>query len=289
MFDLRYHVASLAAVFLALVIGILVGVGIANSGVREDALKANVARLNDDLNEARQSLALLERQQKPTQDFIANSYEALMSHRLAGKRIAIVFVGSVDDDIRASVDKTVGDANGHVSALRALKLPIDARALRAALADRTLRAQYAGNDGLSELGKDLARELVTGGTTPLWDALGRSLVEEQDGRLRAPVDGVVVARTTKPQKPPTSRFLAGFYDGFGGSGIPAVGVENADTPGTAVPVWRDFDLSTIDDLDHPEGRLALALLLAGGEKGQYGLRPNTKSLLPPIEPLPAGG
>ena len=30
MFDLRYHVASLAAVFLALIIGILVGVGIAS-------------------------------------------------------------------------------------------------------------------------------------------------------------------------------------------------------------------------------------------------------------------
>ena len=42
MFDLRYHVASLAAVFLALVIGILVGVGIsdpvdnAKTGLLED-------------------------------------------------------------------------------------------------------------------------------------------------------------------------------------------------------------------------------------------------------------
>ncbi len=33
MFDLRYHVASLIAVFLALIIGILVGVGLAGSGV----------------------------------------------------------------------------------------------------------------------------------------------------------------------------------------------------------------------------------------------------------------
>ena len=33
MFDLRYHVASLAAVFLALIIGILVGVGISDRGL----------------------------------------------------------------------------------------------------------------------------------------------------------------------------------------------------------------------------------------------------------------
>ena len=32
MFDLRYHVASLAAVFLALIIGIVVGVGISSGG-----------------------------------------------------------------------------------------------------------------------------------------------------------------------------------------------------------------------------------------------------------------
>ena len=37
MFDLRYHVASLAAVFLALVIGILVGVGIADRGYVDKA------------------------------------------------------------------------------------------------------------------------------------------------------------------------------------------------------------------------------------------------------------
>jgi Copper transport outer membrane protein, MctB len=289
MFDLRYHVASLAAVFLALVIGILIGVGIADQGVREAALKDDVSKLNGQLAQARDELALVERQQKPTQDFIANSYEALMANRLSGKRVAVVFFGSVDDDIRGSVDKTVGDASGHVSALRALKLPIDARGLRAALADRTLRAQYAGNDGLTDLGRDLAQELVTGGSTPLWDALGGNLVEEQDGRLRSAVDGVVVARTTPPQKPPTSRFLAGFYDGLGRSGVPAVGVENLATPGTAVPVWSKFDLSTVDDLDQPEGRLALALLLAGGETGRYGVRPKTKALLPPIEPLPAGG
>ena len=37
MFDLRYHVASLAAVFIALIVGILVGVGLAGSGVTKEA------------------------------------------------------------------------------------------------------------------------------------------------------------------------------------------------------------------------------------------------------------
>ena len=37
MFDLRYHVASLAAVFIALAVGIVIGVAIASGGSVEDA------------------------------------------------------------------------------------------------------------------------------------------------------------------------------------------------------------------------------------------------------------
>ena len=51
MFDLRYHAASLAAVFLALIIGILVGVGITRGGfvssAERGALNAQVADLRD--------------------------------------------------------------------------------------------------------------------------------------------------------------------------------------------------------------------------------------------------
>ena len=42
MFDLRYHVASLAAVFVALVIGIFVGVGLSGKGFVNDAERANL-------------------------------------------------------------------------------------------------------------------------------------------------------------------------------------------------------------------------------------------------------
>lgn len=37
MFAFRYHVASLAAVFLALIIGILVGVGLSSDGFHKES------------------------------------------------------------------------------------------------------------------------------------------------------------------------------------------------------------------------------------------------------------
>ena len=46
MFDLRYHVASLAAVFFALVIGILVGVALASHGLGNAERKKLEAELH---------------------------------------------------------------------------------------------------------------------------------------------------------------------------------------------------------------------------------------------------
>ncbi len=284
MFDFRYHVVSLAAVFLALVIGILVGVGIADTGIQEDALRNDIAVAQDRARRAEERAAFLERQQEATQNFIGESYDALMHERLDGKRVAVVFVGSVDADVGRSVEQTIDDAGGRLVRMRALKLPIDRRALAAALTVVPQPARYAGADGLADLGRDLARELVAGGETPLWNAVGSELVEEQEGGLERTADGVVVNRTSGPQAGPTAVFLTGFYAGLADSGVPAVGVETSDTRTTAIGLYRRRGLSSVDDLETATGRLALALLLAGGEEGQYGLR-SDDGLMPPIEPL----
>ena len=55
MFDLRYHVASLAAVFVALVIGIFVGVGLSGRGFVNDAERKNFQARIDELQADRDS------------------------------------------------------------------------------------------------------------------------------------------------------------------------------------------------------------------------------------------
>src|ERR687884_658914 len=101
MFDLRYHVASLAAVFLALVIGILVGVGISGRGLVDKSerkiLNRNIQQLQDDLD----------RQQQATQTFASESYPALMASRLADKKVAVVVIGRDKGAAGAAVDQAL--------------------------------------------------------------------------------------------------------------------------------------------------------------------------------------
>jgi hypothetical protein len=290
MFDLRYHLASLTAVFVALVLGILIGIGLAaTETVRErdvENLEREVARLNRDLDTEKGRSAQLALLQKNTADFIEGSYTALMHDRLAGKRIALVFAGSIDERIQQSVERTLADSGAErLARVRAFKLPLDAQLATRVLGGGQPFEVYEGDKDLGALGQDLAAELVEGGETPLWDALSGELVEEREGGFRRAVDGVVVARTAQPQRGATTQFLAGFYRGLASTGRPAVGVEMLNAEPSALETFSRRELSTVDDLNLPLGRLALAMLLGGGEEGQYGLRGEDGILPLPIEPV----
>jgi hypothetical protein len=284
LFDLRYHVASLAAVFLALVIGILVGVGIADRGLVDKAntrlLEQRVTELRTQLDQASQRSALSAREQAAAQSYINQTYPVLVRNRLHGERVALVFVGSVDGGIRSTIERALADSGALQVRLRALKMPVDAQRLDAQLAAQAGDQKYVGKAKLQSLGKALGEELVNGGETPLWNTLTDSLVEERAGGSKQPVDGVIVARTVPPQRDGTSRFLFGLYEGLSSQGLPAVGVESTDASSSAIAVYRSAGLSSIDDIDKPAGRLGLVLLLDGAPSGQYGLRPSADDALP---------
>jgi Copper transport outer membrane protein, MctB len=294
MFDLRYHVASLAAVFLALVIGILVGVGISDRGyvdrAQQGLLEQRIAKLENDLRTERRRADDLAAQQRATQAFVTDTYPELMANRLRGKRIALVFLGPVDASVRATLDQALADANARGWArLRALKLPLDVRQIDGTLAADAALKRYVGDARLPALGRALGQELATGGEAPLWTALAAQIVEERAGTENGRAAGIVVVRTAGKQYDGTASFLRGFYRGLIAAPVPVVGVETADASDSAVPAFRRNGISSVDDVDQPIGRFALALLLSGAKAGHYGVKPTANDgILPPLETAARG-
>ena len=291
MFDLRYHVASLAAVFLMLVVGILIGVGISGRGFVDDAerkqLEGKIAELQEDVDVANANADDFERRQQAAEDFVKSAYPALAAKRLDGKNVAILVLGPVDPSVSAIERAVEEDGDGHVSRMRALELPLRLEGVEAALSEKPELGGYVGDDQLGNLGRDLGRELAAGGETPLWDALEGELVEVREGGLADPVDGVIVMRTAEPQAGESARFLAGIYQGLGSAGVPVVGVEPTRVEQSAIPAFQRYRLSTVDGIDTPVGALAVLLVLADLDAaGDYGVRDTADRILPPIEPLP---
>lgn len=279
MFDLRYHVASLAAVFIALVIGILVGVGISGRGLVSDTERAVLQSEIDALRRQRDAARLDREEARASAEYERRTYDAVMQDRLLGRQVAVVYVGPVEPAIQTSLDDLFEKTSSRQSRLWALEVPINPDRLERAVAD----VPDAPRD-LNDLGRMLAQEFVNGGDTPLWDEL-RQLAEEQRGGMQRRVDGVVIARTVDAQRGPTARFLAGFYSGLASVGVPVVGVEIADEKSSTVAFFDRFGFSTVDNVDTTPGRVALAVLLQGDATGNYGIKPTHDDFVPEVEPV----
>jgi hypothetical protein len=297
MFDLRYHVASLAAVFVALIVGILVGVGLTGSGVTKKA-DLRLAQAQRDKAETQRDAAQAQvKELQKTEKAFELAYSDVMRNLLPNKRIAVLFVGPRDGGVNQAIENTLRDADAKpVVRMISLSVPVNPQNLDGVLFDKGSQfVKYAGNDKLESLGNALGSEFATGGQTPLWKALGKQLIGERGGNLRQRIDGIVVVRTVPPQQGDTAHLLKGFYTGMTSAGIPVVGVEKSSmvqcskaTPGTncsAVSVYGDRGLSSVDDIDLTTGRVALALLLAGAVPGNYGNADDADAILPT---LPSG-
>ena len=297
MFDLRYHVASLAAVFLALAVGIILGVALSGK-IRgaEDSLSAGrIAELESQLDAERERGSSEQERLQDSEDLINDAYPALMENRLVDRGYAIVFLGRVDGELRSAIEKALADADGTPVRLFAFEMPIDPVALTDFLESRESLSEYAG-DPLA-LGRALGKELMEEGDTPVLDDVSSELVEERSGTTIPAVDGAIVVRSWVPDSEDGSTaseraseaFLEGVLQGLQSASLPVVGVETSDveTRTSAVPVFNDAGVSSVDDLDLPAGRLALALLLGGGEPGNYGVKDTASDgVVPPVDAVP---
>jgi hypothetical protein len=290
MFDFRYHVASLAAVFFALVIGILVGVALASHGLgntERDRLQEDVRRAQARGDAFKARVDALTESGASDKAFVDRSYKLVMANRLKGQKIAVLFVGSTDGNL-AAVKTTLNDAGaGDPIRIRALTVPIDPVKVQQRLASRPFLAAFSGRKQLEQLGHALGQEFAAGGDTPLMNALQSLIVEEKSGRTKKPADGVVVVRTAAAQTGPTAVFLKGLYAGINDVGVPAVGVESSDDPAIAMKAFQKAGLSTVDDIDTRPGKLALATLLSDSmTRGDFGVKTTaTDGPLPNVAPV----
>lgn len=282
MLDLRYHVASLSAVFLALIVGILVGVGISGKGFVDKSERRNfqnrIAALQSQVDQLGAQKALLTEQGRADEAFAQQTYPALMQRRLQGRRIGLIVLGS--SGALGDVQQALADAGATTAIYRVIKLPVSAIAVRKVLKG------HAGFRTLDNVGHELGQEWLTGGVTPISDAVSPVLVQEQRGATGKPLDATVVVQAAAPADASTRAFATGLFDGLRTGGLPVVAVERAAAQPSLVLDWRSAGLSTVDDVDTPSGKLALALLLAGAPGGSFGLKPSADAPLPRIQPAP---
>jgi hypothetical protein len=278
VFDFRYHALSLAAVFLALVVGLLLGVAIGDrelvSSARQDLEQSLEGDVRDARNDASRARADLRRQDR----FSDAAYPLLVGGALDEHRIGLLFLGRADERTADLVRRALQGTGGRLAWAGGLRLPPDTGGL-AGRAEGTRYEELRGDEDLVEpFGLRMGVQLLLGGR--LVQRVRPSLMQSFSGRLER-LDGLVVVRGGPEEGDAAEHLVRGVVDGAVASGLPAVGVEYTSTSPSNVPWYRDRGLTSVDDLDEVAGRAALVFALQGAE-GAFGYKDSAQALLPDV-------
>jgi hypothetical protein len=278
----RYHAASLAAVFLALAIGILIGVGFGDN-VLSNTKKDLEASLTGDLNSARSRSDQLAAELNRSDEFAQRVYPLLVSGQLRGQRVGVVALGGLPDDISGAIEDALQPTGGHLVAVAVVREPPDLGSLAGELSATRLSDIEDNPDSVEALGKGVGRQLVVGGT--LLDTVRSQLLSRASGRFGG-LDSVIVVRQQPTDLDPqhqatTGRLESGLLDGIQATGVRAVGVEGSETDPSSIAFFSSHDLATVDDVDLIAGKVAMVFSLLGAE-GNFGIKDTADRLLPDL-------
>lgn len=284
MFDFRYHALSLVAVFLALAVGVLLGVAIGDAGLVSSAKRDIEASLRADVRSSRAEAADLRSDLERHQDFERQTFPDLVAGRLAGEQIGLLFLGSADDDVVNEVRDAIEPAGADLRWVGVLREPpgVDGLATRA---QNTRYVALADNDELlAPFAQRMGVQLVFGGR--LVGQERPALMRSFSGELGL-LDGVVIARPTErpeesdDQRGTTETLEDNLVTGMNRTNVPVVGVEQLDTDPSQVTWYRSHGVASVDSIDQVSGGAALVFALAGAD-GAFGLKSSAEALLPRV-------
>src|SRR3954451_5821502 len=286
MLDFRYHALSLVAVFLALAIGIVLGVTIGDSLV-SDAERSLRGGLRTDVENARSEAAEAKNSVNARDRMLDQLYPQLAATRLDGERVALVSWGPLPGNVESGVRDAVAKAGGRLDSVSVFDRPLTE--MKGAVGPDEWSAETIDDTSLQNLGTSLARSI--GGSGRLARQLRDQFPNAFAGRFRR-ADSVVFYEAPKPDDPSDSKgakerdddraraIEAAMIDEMRKRMIAVVGVEAASADPSEIPRYKSLQISSSDSVDKSGGRIALVYALAGA-KGNYGFKSTSDTPLPP--------
>jgi hypothetical protein len=272
---------SLGAVFLALGIGVLLGVAIGENGVVSGASKNLEKSLRGDLDNARSTNADLRRRLAVRDDYEQQTYEPLVTDLLSGWHVGIVSMGQLPGGYAGDVTDAIEPAGASVDSVSEIKSPLPLGALASAMQGTRLARLDRSPDVLERFGKRIGTQLVNGGN--LVGRLRHDLFSGSRGEYRG-LDGIVYVRDRDgldgQEKQAQDRFETGLLEGFKDTQSGLVGAETTQTDPSQVGFLGDHGVASVDDLDLTAGKTALVWIFAAGGTGKFGIKDSAQRLLP---------
>ena len=280
MYNIRYHIASLVAVFLALAMGLVLGGLVVRQGAFDTQQRALVTSLQSEFNKLKKENAALKSELGLEESYASQMTDAWAAGRLSGQTVLVLTSGGKNEGVDSAA-AAVKSAGGRTAIVTILKpgLGLSAPAVAAAAASvlgtssgspnsSQVAAQLASEWNGTNSGRVLTNAMVAAGAIKI-SGLGGSTVATQlvdvaaSGKSPESV-GLDVAQAYK-----TAGMIALAAQPYGTeTGVAAAGAARS--------------LSAFDTLGTQAGRFTLVALFSGGQQGYYSASGHATTAFPPV-------
>ncbi len=272
--DLRYHLISLISVFLALAIGILLGVAMVDRGVVQERVRAEISDIERRLDQQEREIARrdnqidrLQAQTSADQEMMDTMSQAMISGSLQGSRLAIVVGPYANPTVAGALQTDLETAGAEITTVQSLPAPEalnEVTAQESTILEQTtdLQTAYA----------DLAREVL--GTT---------------GEVEEPSDGIIFVGGGRfaDEDPPRGTGEALFeaqsrlFEVWQDAGARVVAAEPSNTGRSEIELYADSGIPDVHYAEQSAGRAAIVKCVATDCEGSYGTDESASQSFPP--------
>jgi len=289
MFDMRYHIASLVAVFFALAIGIILGAVVGNKGVIVEQQQSLVKRIESNLAELRAENRMLKEEVADQNSFEKQVAPLAIKDRLAEKNVVIVVTVKSDGDVLQSIQdniKKAGAATYRIEVKDDFKITENMVEELQPYFEGTLNENNARELILKRMAIDLTSEpgSVPEGKEPFILQLKNMDFIETDLALNgpiAPTDAAVIFGGSNADQDPQKTDLH-LINQLKVSSIRVIGVETTDCKKSYIEAYQHARIPTIDNINQPMGIISMVFALTGID-GDYGVKDSAERLVPVLQ------
>lgn len=288
--DLKYHIASIVAVFLALGIGILVGTALIGNNVNDvivdqqnrmfEQLKADLYKMRYDNRTAKEEIAYYKSSLELDREFNSAVMPLLTTGKLKGKKIAIIETNysSLHDDWI----ETLRNAGATITSITSI---VDGFSLQ----DETKRKQIStklmiDNSSPGNVAREISNEIAAGikcgqNMENLYYFENQGIINIS-GTYGVPVDSVIIAGgSNNKQHQQCENIDIQIINYFLKNNVTVLGVENSNDKYSYMKFYQKQRITTVDNVDMASGQFSL-IMAAAGKEGNYGIKGTAQRLIP---------
>lgn len=284
--NMKFYVISIVSIFLALAIGIYIGFTLDAQNFlveqKEDIaskLEEKFDYLRSENENFKKEIEKMEVKNSQYEKFNETVYPEIIKNRLSGTKVAIIETN--DEYIYSGIGKTLEMSGATVVNVTTIKDKF--------LNEDTLKEAYLKSgidkDELKEnvIGKaisDLSTAIISDGNEEVIKYFEEYGLLNIIGNIDESVDYVIIAGGSDSKDIERINILdKTIIDSVKKMELPIIGIEKTTVKNSYMKEYKDYRISTVDNVDSIIGKVALIMSMEG-RPGNYGVKSSAESLLP---------